>query len=414
MDEFLDHIEKNIQGMGSLSIFRDGEEVYQKAYGYADVAKKTRADAETKYRIGSISKTFTATIIMQLVSEGKLSLDAPLSGFYPEIGNSDKISIEHLLRHRSGIYNFTSAEDYKSWEQTPMTREDMVAKIVANGNVFAPGEKAEYSNANYVLLSFIAEKSEKKEFADILRERICEPCAIRHTYYGSKISGERNEARSYTRKGKEWIISTETDMSIPSGAGAIVSTPSDLNVFLNCLFKGDLASTVSLETMMELQDGFGMGMFVAPFYDKKAYGHTGGIDGFQSNAFLFPEENVSVAYTTNAASMAVNNILIGVLSIYFGKDYEFPVFTEPIEVSPAELDKYPGIYSAPSFPLKITITRKEGVLMAQATGQASFPLEAYEKDKFRFEAAQIIMEFLPEENKMVFRQGARQFEMTRE
>ena len=414
MEAFLEHVYSNNQGMGSLSIFQDGKEVYQETLGYADVEKKIAADAETKYRIGSISKTFTSTIIMQLVSEGKLTLETPLGNFYPEVGNSENITMEHMLRHRSGIYNFTNAADLKSWEQDPMSREDLVKKIVGNGNVFAPGAKAEYSNSNYVLLSFIAERIEGREYADILQERICTPCGLAHTYYGMKISADRNEAKSYTKQGKQWNISTETDMSIPTGAGAIVSTPTDINKFFNCLFDGDLTSTVSLASMMELQDGYGLGMFPAPFHEKRAYGHNGGIDGFRSTAFYFPKENVSVAYTANAATMAINNILIGVLSIYFGTEYKFPEFTEAIEVSSAELDRYPGVYSTPSFPLKITITKKEGVLMAQATGQSSFPLEAYEKDKFRFEAAQIKMAFLPEENKMVFNQGGKEFEMVRE
>lgn len=413
MDSLLHHIEKNEQGMGSLSIFQDGKEVYQKAVGYADVGEKVPATAETRYRIGSISKTVTATMIMQLVAEGKLSLETTLDRFFPEVGNAEKITIEHLLRHRSGIYNITNAQDYPSWMEQETSKDSLVRRIVSHGNTFSPGEKAEYSNSNYVLLTFIAEEVEGKPFSEMLQQRICKPCALNNTLYGSKISVEANDARSYTKE-KEWVVSTETDMSIPRGAGALVSTPTDLNKFLSCLFNGPLTATVSLETMMKLVDGIGVGMFQVPFYEKRAYGHTGGIDGFQSNAFFFPKENVSVAYLSNGVSMALNNVMIGVLSIYFGRDYNFPEFTEAISVTSEELDKYLGVYSTPAFPLKITITKDANVLRGQATGQPSFPMECYGKDKFRFERAQLTMHFNPAENKMTFRQGGREFEMTRE
>lgn len=413
LDSLLAHIERNNEGMGSLSIFRNGEEVYQKAFGFASLEDSVHADAGTKYRIGSISKTFTATIIMQLVSEGKLNLDTRLDKFFPEVTNSSDIEMTHLLQHRSGIFNYTNAEDLQSWMETPISKEDLVKKIVKNGNTFLPDEKMEYSNSNYVLLTYIIEKIEGKEFPEILQERICVPCSLTDTYYGGEISSARNEAQSYTKR-KQWTPATETHMSIPAGAGAIVSTPTDLNKFLQCLFKGKLSSTVSLETMTDLNDGYGMGMYQVPFHTRKAYGHNGGIDGFRSNAYYFPDEDVSIAYTSNAASMALNDINIGVLSIFFGKPYKFPEFKEPLLLAPQLLDQYVGVYSSPTFPLKVTITRSDSVLTAQATGQPSFVLEAYEENKFRFNAARLKMEFMPETNTMILVQGGKEFELNKE
>ena len=318
-----------------------------------------------------------------------------------------------MLKHRSGIFNFTNAQDYQSWMEQPITKDELVKKITEYGSVFEPNEKNEYSNANYVLLSYIAEKIDGNEFAIILNKRICETNALSNTYYGSKISSDKNEAQSYTKL-KDWKIATETDMSIPVGAGAIVSNPTDLNKFLNALFTGKIVSEQSLQKMMEIQDGIGIGMFQIPFYDKKAFGHGGGIDGFQSNAFYFPNEKVSVSYTSNGVFMPMNDILIGILSIYFGREYEFPVFTEALQLESEELDKYLGVYSSPTFPLKITITKKENILIGQATGQSSFPLEAYEIDKFKFDQAVLKIEFKPSEAKMILRQGGGEFELTKE
>lgn len=198
MDRLFSVIEENEKGMGSISIFANGNAVYENAFGYANIAQEIPANPRTKYRIGSISKTFTATIIMQLVQEGDLQMEAKLSEFFPEVINADKITLEQLLKHRSGIFNFTNAEDYQSYMEQPASREELLKKIVSYGSVFEPGEKTEYSNTNYVLLSLIAEKIEGKDFGDLLKERICLPCELNDTYYGAEISEERNEARSYT------------------------------------------------------------------------------------------------------------------------------------------------------------------------------------------------------------------------
>ena len=413
MDSLFAHITSNEKGMGSISIFANGEEIYQHAFGYASVEDSVAATRDTKYRIGSISKPFTAAIIMGLVEAGKLSLATSLTAFYPEITNAEDITIEHLLRHRSGIYNFTSAEDYTSWMEQPISRAELVKKIVANGSVFKPDEKAEYSNSNYVLLSFIAERLRDQKFAQIVQETICEPCSLENTYYGGAIRTENNEATSYTQS-DGGQLATETDMSVPAGAGAMVSNPTDLNLFLSCLFNHKIVSEESLNAMMTLEDNYGMGLFQIPFGNRKAYGHNGGIDGFQSSAAHFPPEDVSVAFTSNGLAMSMNDVLIGVLSIYFGADYDFPEFTEPLSLTSEALDQYRGVYSGPDFPLKVTITHDGNVLMAQATGQPSFALEAYEPDKFRATQFGLKMDFVPKESTMILRQGGGEFTLRRE
>lgn len=413
MDTLFLRIEKNQKGMGSVSIFKNGEEVYHNSIGFADVENQLKADRNTKYRIGSISKMFTAVLIMQLVEDGKLSLKTKLSAFYPEIPNADEISIENLLRHHSGLFNFTNDPDYLQYMESPKTKSELLEIFRQDEPVFEPGTRAAYSNTNYVLLSFIIEAIAEKDFSEVLMEKIVEPLNLKNTYYGGKINPARNEALSY-HKMYGWQLATETDMSIPQGAGGIVSTPTDLNHFLSALFTGKLVKKTTLETMMIIEDGFGIGMFQVPFYSRTAFGHTGGIDGFQSMAGYFSQENVSVAYTSNGTSMPVNNIMIGVLSIYFGKDYELPEFNAEYEVSAEELEQYPGIYGNETFPLKITISQNESGLMAQATGQSAFPLEAYEKHKFKFEPAGIKLEFVPEENKMILMQGRGRYELVRE
>lgn len=281
------------------------------------------------------------------------------------------------------------------------------------GNKFSPNKKYEYSNSNYVILTFIAEDVSKKTFSDLLNEIIVNTCKLTNTGLGSTINAKNNEALSYS-KGKNWKIESETDMSIPLGAGAIVSTPHDLNIFLNHLFNNKLISKSSVELMKTIKEGYGLGLIKAPFYNTSGYGHTGGIDGFQSNAIYFPSEKVSVAFTSNAIAYPMNNILIGVLSIYFGKEYLLPIFKKPLELKSEELDKYIGVYSDSSFPLKITISKEENVLKAQATGQSQFSLDCYELHTFKFEPAMLTLVFNPENNIMVLKQGGKSYELKKE
>ncbi len=410
MNSLFSLIEAENKGMGSIAIMHEGTLVYEQAIGMAKVEEQREATPNTRYHIGSISKTFTATIIMQLIEEGKLALNTPLSEFFPKIPNADSIHIEHMLRHQSGLFNFTSADDYQEWMEQEMPREKFL-QIIRNYPIeFGAGEKTAYSNTNYVLLTFIAEDVSHESYASLLEERIIKPCALEHTQFGTKDTDL--EAHSYTFA-KKWQASTQTHPSVTLGAGGILSTPADLNKFLTCLFAGKLVSEESLEKMKKLENGMGMGLFRFPFHDKYAYGHTGGVDGFLSVAGYFPEEKVAITYTSNGVVMSRNDILIGALSIYFNREYQLPEFTDAIDLPIETLKKYKGTYSSTGFPLALKVFIKDNQLYAQGTGQPSFPLEAYEKDKFRYEAAQLTIDFLPEEDKLILYQGGGKFELMR-
>jgi D-alanyl-D-alanine carboxypeptidase len=412
LDSLFTLIESSGKGMGSFSIFEQGKEVYRTSYGYADVEQKIKANEKVRYRIGSVSKTFTAAIILQMADEGKLNLEDKLSKYFPQVPNSSAISIEQLLMHRSGIQNFTNTPDYAEWMQKPIKKQTLVNKICSYEPGFKPGENFEYSNSNYVLLSYIAEKIDGKTFAEILQGRIAKPLALKDTYYG-KQKKNKVEAKSYV-KVKNWELATVTDFTVPVGAGAIVSTPTDLNVFLSNLLNGKVISAQALTSMKKMTDGYGLGIFQMPFHDKFAFGHNGGIDGFHSMAAHFPDENVSIAFNSNGIVMPMNDILIGALSIYFGKEYNLPQFKDAMVVTVEQLSAYLGTYSSPTFPLKITISQQDNVLIAQGTGQPSFPLEAVDLNVFRFEQVGLELEFFPETQKLLLKQGGGKFELSRE
>lgn len=412
LDSYLEALEANDKFMGSVAIAKNGKVIYTKATGYADVESKKKPDANTKYKIGSITKTFTATMVLKAVEENKLSLDQTIDKYFPSVTNAKKITISNLLNHRSGIYNFTNDEAYLEYYTTARTEAEMVDIIAKGGSVFEPDAKAEYSNSNYVLLSYILEDAYKKSYSEILQEQIIAPLKLSNTVYFGKIDLSKNECNSYEYSGG-WEIQPETHPSVPIGAGSIASTPSDLTAFSFALFNGKIISEESLKTMMAIKDGYGMGLFPMPFGEKTSYGHTGGIDGFSSVFGYFPDDDIAFATISNGNNYNQNSVSIAVLSAIFNESYEIPVF-KTIEVSSADLDKYLGTYSSPDLPIKVTITKKENTLIAQATGQPSFSLEATDEHQFSFDKAGVVLDFNPEEKEMTLNQGGGSYVMTQE
>jgi len=415
LDSLLDGLAANNKLMGSLALSRGGQPLYSRAFGYADAATKTAATPATRYRIGSITKVFTATMIMQLVDERKLTLDAPLSRFFPQLPNAAIITVDQLLSHRSGLHNFTSDPAYGTYMSQPKTQAELLTIIGQAKTDFEPGAKYAYSNSNYVVLGFIVEKLTKLPYAQAVQQRIGKKAGLTSTYYGGKIDPRKQEALSYERAGTDWKLSSETDMSIPGGAGALVATPADLNRFLSALFGGKLVSASSLTTMRTMRDGYGRGLMEVPFGAKKGYGHSGGIDEFASRAYYFPDGQLAVAVCANGGTFSLNDVLIGALSVAFNKPYKIPSFAASTYVpASADLDRYVGTYASAQLPLKITFTREGNVLRSQASGQSAFALEAVSAGVFRFEPAGIVVEFEAGKPSFVLRQGGGSFGFVKE
>lgn len=416
LDNYFEHLAKHDRAMGSISIFRNGEEVYQKTIGmaYMENNDPVNADRNTIYRIGSVSKMYTAAVIMKLIEEGKISLETTIDEFFPSFPLAEEITIDNLLSHQSGIYNITNSPDYVAWMTQPFTREKLMEKIKGYDRVFEPGTKNEYSNSNYILLTYIAEDVEENSFWEILNSYIIGKCDLQHTVWSLSPDIENNEAMSFNKM-NQWIPAPVTHGSIPLGAGALAATSTDVNRFLNCLFSGKIIADSTLAIMKDVSDGMGMGMFSFPFYDRTALGHTGGIDGYQSMTGYYEEENVAITYLSNGVQFSTNDVMIGAMSIFFGRDYEFPDFeTKEIQVAASILKSYEGNYTTETLPINITIGLREDKLWAQATGQSAFPLTPVSDNRFVFKQAGIEMEFTPSENKMLFNQAGRTFEMKRE
>ena len=403
LDSYFAALEANNKYMGSVAISKDGKTIYSKTIGYADAEAGKKLNATTKFRIGSISKMFTSALIFKAAEEKKLQLTDKIDTYFPSIPNASKITVEQLLGHRSGIHNFTNDAEYLSYMSTPKTEAEMVAIITKAGSDFEPGSEADYSNSNYVLLTYILEKVYQKPYKELLNEKIVKPLALKNTYYGGKINTVNNEAYSYEFDGK-WQKQPETDMSIPQGAGAVVSNPEDISRFIEGLFAGKIISKSSLDQMKTIKDGYGLGMFQIPFGEKKSLGHTGGIDGFTSIVGYFPDDKITVAMTNNGANINTNDIVKVLLSWAYNKPFEIPSF-KAYPYTAEELNSFAGEYTTDEMPFGFTLAVAGNSLKAQATGQDYFPLESLEKDIFTYRASGITVKFNRAENSFLFSQG---------
>lgn len=411
LDQFFDRLAEKNKAMGSLTITKDGNPIYKRAIGFSHIngAEKKPATPATRYRIGSISKMFTAVMIFQLIDEGKLKLTDTLDKFYPQIPNAGKITIAQILAHRSGIHSFTDDPDFRTWRMNTKTKDEILDVIAKSTPDFEPDAKYNYSNAGYIVLSYVVEKITGKNYQDALKERITSKVGLADTYLGTGNNDvTKNESLSY-RYTEDWTVQPETHLSIPIGAGAIISTSHDLNKFIESLFNLKLVSQDSLNQMMQKN----MGMETFPLDGKTFYGHGGAIDGFRSLLFYLPEEKLAIAYTANGVAYQQNSIVAGVFEIYQNKPFTIPAF-ETVAVSPEILDKYVGVYSKEGVPVKVTITRNGGTLSFQLTGQSAFQLDATAPNKFRFDQTGVILEFDASKNQMLVKQGTRETIFTKE
>ena len=419
LDQYFTALYENDRFMGSVAVLDGNETVFEAAYGVID-SDETNATTESIYRIGSITKCYTSVMILQLVEEGSLSLETTLDTYYPDLPNAGQITIEQMLRHTSGLVNFTNSPDYMSYFAGEATKDEMLDRFASLGTSFEPGTNSEYSNTAYVLLGYIIEDVTGRSYADVLQERITGPLDLTSTYFASGIDSEMNEADSFVYQQDRWQAASRTNMFIPHGAGAIVSTAEETARFFHALFNGELLSEASLEQMTRFDGQFGLGLLRFPFGERILYGHNGGIDGFQSNSAHYPGDNLTFAVLSNGMNYPFNDVLIGMLSITFGQPFEIPNFEErsAMTLEPSELESYTGVYSSENFPLNIELFIQGENLMAQATGQGSFPLTIYDEKTMAFEQAGIEIVFQDPENgqytEFRFSQAGQQFDFTRQ
>lgn len=381
LDSLFDNIDQHNLGMMSIAIEKDGKVIYQHATGDAiiDSNKTVKATINTEYRLGSITKMFTSVMAFQLIEERKLSLDDTLSKFFPDLPNAGRITIREMMYHRSGLANFTNNTHFDDWKDKPQTHAQLLELIRKQKTDFEPDVKADYNNSNYLLLGYIIEKICDKPYKDVVTERVINKLGLKQTYYGG-AEMKSSEAASYKYFNGKWQADKVVYIDDFGGAGAIISTPVDMLKFINALFAGKLIQKTTLSQMMTMRDGYGMGMFPYELDEHLGFGHNGKTEGFASSLQIYPKDNLSIAFCTNAEVYPKAEILDDVLRICFNKPCKIPTF-QPVTLSDSLLNKYPGIYKDASGNITVVCTRDNNHLIFETHGQ-KLAIEALSNDRF--------------------------------
>lgn len=372
----------------AVLVARDGQVIYRKAFGMADLELNVPMRPEMVFRIGSITKQFTAIAILQLMEQGKLSLQDQITKYipdYPMHGHS--ITIEHLLTHTSGIKSYTNVPEFESMVRTDMTPEEVIEKIKPLPMEFAPGTKWNYNNSGYFLLGYIIEKVSGLKYAEYLQENFFVPLGMTSTLYGDDTRIVMNRASGYQPGGNGTVNADYMSMTIPYSAGSIMSTVDDLYKWNRALLGLKLVKKETLEkawTGYRLADGedthYGYGWFMSEIQGSPTIEHGGGINGYLSASIYLPREDVFVALFSNNNAKAPEFSAIRLAALAIGK----PVPATEIVISEEALKEYDGIYVNEKG-TEMTILLADGKLSIVRPGGSRRKMMPVEKDRFILE-----------------------------
>lgn len=364
LDSYFNYLESVEKFMGSVIISKEGKTIYSISTGFSNIENNTAIFSGSEYLIGSLSNTFTAVLIFKAAEAGLIDFNQTIHSFFTNLPNAKKITISDLLYHRSGLNDLFDTTDFFLWNTTPLSKEEIIDKIITAGTDCLPGKRQKYSNSNYILLTFILEDVFNQSYSKLLKEYIKKPCEMNGTYYYGKNDLKKNFCTSYSYAGY-WKPVPPTNPSIPYGACGIVSTPWDLIKFSKALFDSELISPESMERMMTIKGHFGMGLMPIEFEDQIGFGHTGTIDGFSSMMFHFFNDNVSITFCSNAINYNINDIIRTLLLAAYNKPFDIPNMNL-ISLTPQELERYKGSYYSKNLNVEINITSNGTTLLCHS------------------------------------------------
>ena len=311
---------------GSILVARHGKPLISKGYGMANLELDVPNQPQTVFRLGSLTKQFTAMAIMILQEREKLHTNDLICNYLSDCPATwQPITIRNLLTHTSGIPDYTSLPNFVQMMQLPSTHANLVERFKNMPLEFTPGEKFKYTNSGYYLLGMIIEQISGKSYADFLQENIFAPLGMTHTGYDSHNRLIKNRAAGYELRDNSIINASYIDMSIPFAAGALYSTTEDLLLWDQALYTEKLVSRKILaEIFTPFKDGYGYGWIIKKQLDRQIMGHDGGISGFSSSIIRFPSDHVTVIVLSNNQNAPSGEIASSLADMVFGTSYQMP------------------------------------------------------------------------------------------
>ena len=401
MDQLVQSYVSNKQFMGSALVARGDQVLFSKSYGSANLEWDIPNTPATKFRLGSVTKQFTAAAILFLEERGKLKIEDPIKKYLPDAPAAwDKITIYNVMTHTAGIPSLTGFPEYARFRAFQHTPEQLVALFRDKPLEFTPGTRMAYSNSGYILLGYLIEKVSGETYQDFLQKNIFTPLGMKDSGYDSNFAIIPHRAAGYS-PGPNGLLNADFEhMSVPFSAGALYSTTEDLFRWEQGLFGGKLLSAASLAKMTTpFMSGYALGVGVDTVKGRKQISHGGGIAGFNTYLAYFPDTKVSVAVLGNLNGSAPQQIANRLAALAHGETIVLPSERKEITLSPEILKQYVGVYDlgkmAPNY--KMMISMENGQLMAQASGGSKAPLFAGSETKFFPKVVDDEFEFLKDE-----------------
>jgi CubicO group peptidase (beta-lactamase class C family) len=395
-DKLLSEQFKTNEPGATALVAKNGQVLYKKGFGMANMELNAPMQVDNVFRIGSITKQFTAIAILQLMEQGKLNLQDEITKFipdYPTQGN--KITIEHLLTHTSGIQSYTDMKDFVERMTLDLKPTEVIDHFKNQPMRFTPGTKWEYSNSGYFLLGYIIEKITGKSYPAYIEENIFKPLGMTNSLYGSDIKIIKNRAAAYSRGNNGFENAHTMSMTQPYAAGSIQSTVEDLFKWNQAVKMYKLVKKESLDkafTKYKLADGkessYGYGWQLGYLQGSPTIEHGGGINGFATMEIYLPKEDVFVVVFSNCDCNPPGDIAAKLAAIAIGRSY----VQKEMTLENAVLQGYAGVYENDKGEQRI-ITFSENKLYSQRGRNQKYKIRAWEKDKFFFDDALLTMEF---------------------
>ena len=350
LDEYLASANKLYRFNGSVLIAEKGTILLQKSYGYKNVATHTLSDSNCIYQIGSVTKQFTATVILKLQEEGKLSVNDKLSKYFPEFTYADRITLKNLLTHTSGIYNYTNDIDDNDSAIicNPVNKQLILDLIFKKGLDFAPGTQFSYDNSGYYLLGLIIEKVTGKPYEEEVRSIIFNPLQMTHSFFDFRNSTDTNRATGYRKlTANEQLIAQRWDSTVTYAAGSIFSTTGDMYKWAKAVANKELLSPASWKAAFTpFLEHYGYGWFLDTLYGQLSVSHGGGLPGYMADFTYYPDRDVTIILLNNEGyyDEGLTDINAAVSAILFHKPYELLHVRNEVKLADSILKKYTGEY----------------------------------------------------------------------
>jgi CubicO group peptidase (beta-lactamase class C family) len=408
-------IEQVIQGyvtagtfMGTVLVARDGVVVVDKGYGLANVEWDVPNTPATKFRIGSITKQFTAAAILLLEERGKLKVEDRTKIYLPNQPASwDRITIYNLLTHTSGLANFTTLPSFHATKGSATTVEGALATLRDRVLDFGPGEDVNYSNSGYMVLGAIIEMVTGQSYEKFLAENFFTPLAMSDSGYDSSAAIIKRRASGYIKTPAGYANADYIHMSVPHAAGALYSTTADLLKWEHALFGGKVLSQASVDRMITpFKNDYALGLASFTEKGRRVISHAGEIDGFNTFMAYYPGSRTVVVVLSNVNGTVPPTLAAQLGSLMHGEAVTLMSERREIAVPAAILSKYVGVYDLAPIGI-VTITLEGNHLMAQVTGQGKQPIFADSESLFFLKVVDAQIQFAADGSSQVFHQDGR-------